>query len=205
MSIDSVEKQLLNMQVMLSLCEIIGVSPELQKHIQNLVKTRREFNVHAGTGEHDVKHSDANDDTIEEFCTDEPGVALLTFDENQESLHALMERYAGAVTLGMRKYFAMQSGLVQGVFGNEKVMFLIDSGSELNIISRRIWEQTKVPVDTDSSHWTLRGIEGKPVLLIGCCRDAPIQLGGKNFDHHFFVSTREHGPYDGILGQPWLS
>lgn len=204
-SIDSVEKQLLNTQVTLSLREIIGVSPELQKHIQTLVKTRREFNAHAGTGEHDVKHSDANDDTIEEFRTDEPGVALLTFDENRESLHALMERYAGAVALGARKYFAMQSELVQGVFGNEKVTFLIDSASELNIISRRVWEQTKVPVDTDSSRWTLRGIGGEPVALIGCCRDAPIQLGGKNFDHHFFVSTREHGPYDGILGQPWLS
>ena len=32
----------------------------------------------------------------------------------------------------------------------------------------------------------------------------PVQINGKNFDHHFFVSTMEHGRYDGILGELWL-
>ncbi|KIP01262.1 hypothetical protein PHLGIDRAFT_80798 [Phlebiopsis gigantea 11061_1 CR5-6] len=199
-SAESVEKQLLGAKITLTLREILGMSPELQRHMQHLVKTRREFANRAGAWDSDC----AADDKVTELRVDEPGAALLTFGEDDD-LRAIFERYASAVALGSRKYFAMQSGLVQGIFGNEKVTFLIDSGSELNIISRRVWEQTNVPVDADGSRWTLRGIGGEPVALLGCCRDAPVQLGGKNFDHHFFVSTREHGPYDAILGQPWLS
>ncbi|KIP01283.1 hypothetical protein PHLGIDRAFT_39869, partial [Phlebiopsis gigantea 11061_1 CR5-6] len=200
-SLDGVEKQLLGTKIALTLREILGMSPELQKHMQSLVKTRREFANRAG--EWDLGMSEADPEVVA-LRTDEPGAAIVAFGET-EDLRAILERYAHAVALGSRKHFAMQSGLVQGNFGSEKVTFLIDSGSELNVIARRVWEQTDVPVDSDGSRWSLRGISGDPVSLLGCCRDAPVQLGGKNFDHHFFVSTREHGPYDGILGQPWLS
>ena len=83
-------------------------------------------------------------------------------------------------------------------------MFLIDSGSELNLIAKRLFAHSGVAMDEDGSQWTLCGIHGEPVPLVGCCRDAPITLGGTRFDHHFFVHPGEMGRHDGILGQPWL-
>ena len=83
-------------------------------------------------------------------------------------------------------------------------MFLIDSGSELNLIAKRLFAHSGVAMDEDGSQWTLCGIHGEPVPLVGCCRDAPITLGGTRFDHHFFVHPGEMGCHDGILGQPWL-
>ncbi len=44
-SLESIQKQLLETKVTMSLQEILGVSPELQKRLQAMVKTRREFGV----------------------------------------------------------------------------------------------------------------------------------------------------------------
>jgi hypothetical protein len=170
--------------------------------MQAMVKTRREF--HARSGEWSTEQQDS----IESLCqmdTAEPSVALLTFDRKKDNWYNIVERYANAVALGAKKNFARIVGLVEGLFGREKVTYLVDSGSELNLITRCVWEQAgDLEIDKDSNHWTLQGLGGSPVQLIGCVRDAPIQLAGKNFDHHFFVSSMEHGPYDGIFGQPWL-
>ncbi len=150
------------------------------------------------------------DEEVVQLCTEARGEevqreAYMTWNKDGEDMHEVLERYANAVALGREKNYAVPAGLITGVFGSEKVTFLVDSGSELNLITRRVWEQSEVPIDEDGKRWSLRGIGGEIVPLLGCCRDAPIQIAGKNFDHHFFVSSREHGAYDGILGQPWLS
>ncbi|EKM51436.1 uncharacterized protein PHACADRAFT_129400 [Phanerochaete carnosa HHB-10118-sp] len=200
-STENIREQVLDTKITLSLREILGMSPELQRIMQALVKTRREFNVKSGERASDVENSA---EEIQILSPDEPGTAFLTYGEG-EDLRQILEKYASAVVVGARRHFAMTVGLVKGVFGGEKVTFLVDSGSELNLITRRVWEQTETPLDEDGRRWSLQGIGGESVALLGCARDAPVQISGKNFDHNFFVSTREHGAYDGILGQPWLS
>ena len=204
-STDAVREQILDSKVTLSLREILGMSPELQRIMQALVKTRREFGVKAGEWANDDITADTVGEDVGTMAPDEPGAALLTYNQETEDLHDILQRYASAVAIGAKKHFAMTCGLVKGVFGSEKVTFLVDSGSELNLITRRVWEQTDVAIDEDGQRWSLRGIGGESVSLLGCARDAPVQIAGKNFDHSFFVSTREHGAYDGILGQPWLT
>nr|AAZ28941.1 Gag [Phanerochaete chrysosporium RP-78] len=203
----TVREQLLDTKVTISLREIIAVSPDLQRQFGMLVKTRREYNAKAGEWEvveTEADRSASNDtSTTGEPQGDEPGVAYLTLQPGEDP-HEILGRYTSAVSLGVKKSFARVVPIVEGVFGGEKVKFLLDSGSELNLVTRRVWEQTGVPIDEDGKRWSLRGIGGESVSLLGCARDAPVQIGGKNFDHHFFVSTREHGDYDGILGQPWL-
>ncbi len=116
-----------------------------------------------------------------------------------------MERYAASVSFGHTRQFAMVSGTVECVWGGRKTVLLIDSGSELNLICKSIYDDSGLDIDEDGSRWSLRGIGGTPIALLGCVRDAPVQLAGKNFDHHFFVSSVARGVHDGILGQPWLS
>ncbi|KAJ8454791.1 hypothetical protein ONZ51_g12825 [Trametes cubensis] len=197
-AVENLQDQILSTKVTLTLREVLAMSPQLQKRLQTLTRTRREFDTRTG----DVGSS--SDQSIRVLPANEPGAASVTF-ATGEDLEDLVIRYADAVVLGNARLFAMASGMVQGVFGDQKVKFLVDSGSELNLISRATWEKAKMSVDRDGSRWSLRGLGGENVPLIGCCRDAPVQLGGKNFDHHFFVSEVERPQYDGILGQPWLA
>lgn len=206
---EDVLKRILEQKTTISLREILGISPDLQKRLGLLVKTRREMNNAFSEAESLISHvNPESDDTFVEVLQpsdEDPGCAILTWDGDPSELPAFVERYADAVSLrSPTKFYAKATGIVKGTFGGEEVTFLIDSGSELNLITRRIWEQTKVSIDEDGSRWSLKGLGGAPIPLIGCARDAPVQIEGKNFDHHFFVSTQEHGRYDGILGQPWL-
>lgn len=210
-STDDVLRRVLEQKTSISLRELFGVSPDLQKHLGAMVKTRREFNSQLAEADGDelISHVSIEDgETVVEVSSpsdDDPGCAILTWDGDPAKLSNFLERYADAVSLrSPSKFYAKATGVVKGIFGSEEVTFLIDSGSELNLITRRVWEQTTVPIDKDGSRWSLRGLGGAPIPLIGCARDAPIQIEGKNFDHHFFVSSQEHGRYDGILGQPWL-
>lgn len=203
---EEVLKRVLEQKTSISLKELFGISPDLQKRLGVMVKTRREFNTQTS----EVSHVTVEDDDealieVSALSDDDPGCAILTWDGDPADLPRFLERYTNAVSLrSPSKFYAKATGMVKGIFGGEEVTFLIDSGSELNLITRRVWEQTKVPIDEDGSRWSLKGLGGAPIPLIGCARDAPIQIEGKNFDHHFFVSTQEHGRYDGILGQPWL-
>ena len=59
-------------------------------------------------------------------------------------------------------------------------------------------------MDLDGMCWSLKGINGRPVPLGGCVRDAEIRISGRRFDHHVFVSREGTGKQEIILGQPWL-
>lgn len=186
---EQVQERILNTMISIPLKMILAVSPDLQKRMTALTKTRREVTASATA-------KDVDDDV-------EPGAAAVTV-KDEKDLEEVISRYASAIAIGPRRFVAMACGLVQGKFGGEPVTFLIDSGSELNLIAKRVFAHSGVAMDEDGSRWTLRGIHGEPVPLVGCCRDAPITLGGARFDHHFFVQPGEMGRHDGILGQPWL-
>ena len=235
-SFDDIQGEILGAKVTLTLREVIAMAPTLQKRLAGLVKTRREYDHKAtsasvlslGTTSPD---SDANtrakpaptvtfktdralpDDTIRQLAefvsegsTDANFEAEISFVEGQEQLSELLHRYAASIALGQPRKFAMISGFVTLIFGDQKAIFLIDSGSELNIVNRTLWKRTSLEMDPDGSRWSLRGIGGEFVPLLGCVVNAPVQLQGKNFDHHFFVSaTPGSSTHEGILGQPWLS
>ncbi|PIL33553.1 hypothetical protein GSI_04176 [Ganoderma sinense ZZ0214-1] len=132
--------------------------------------------------------------------------AEISFVQGREQLGDLLERYAASIALGHPRKVAMISGYVTVIFGDQRAIFLIDSGSELNIINYSLWKRTSLKMDPDGARWSLRGIGGQFVTLLGCVVDAPVQLKGKNFDHHFFISTSPgSSQHEGILGQPWLS
>ncbi|KZT07976.1 uncharacterized protein LAESUDRAFT_698039 [Laetiporus sulphureus 93-53] len=218
-SMEEVQMRLLDTEVSLPLRALLGVSPELQKRMTGLTRLRREASIRAAEGEvleeimtpgtrtSKVKLEDELEEQDRAEAENEggypSGAAYLTCATTEEAMH-ILDRYASAIVVEPKRYFAMACGTVQGKFGTEDCTFLVDSGSELNLITQRVYDRAGVELDSDGSRWSLKGISGEPVRLLGCCRDVSVEIGGERFNHHFFVGLQEYGSHDGILGQPWL-
>ncbi|KAI0069939.1 hypothetical protein K474DRAFT_1713767 [Panus rudis PR-1116 ss-1] len=203
---DMVQGRVLDTQVTMSFKELLAMSPELQRRLTSMTKTRREYATKA-----------AEVSTIHyahelEYRTPEPRRAFVTISADEEQdLDALLERYASAVTTtdslsGGNRLFAMVTGRFMATVGGVKLACLIDTGSELNLVSSAAFDAMNLPLDGDGRRWTLRGISGEAVPLRGCARNLPLEFGGHRFDHHFFVAKPGDGigKQDVILGQPWL-
>ncbi|KAI0704063.1 hypothetical protein C8Q76DRAFT_641209, partial [Earliella scabrosa] len=141
-SVDSVQETLLSTRVELSLREILAVAPTLQKRLGALVKVRREHDSSARTTAEAAAVVNEPTPSFE---------ATLSFEQGSELLDDLMERYAASVALGQPRQYAMVSGLCEGVFGDQAVTFLVDTGSELNLINQEVWKRTTVDIDRDGA------------------------------------------------------
>ncbi|RDB30943.1 hypothetical protein Hypma_004877 [Hypsizygus marmoreus] len=130
------------------------------------------------------------------------------YDPRTDTEDAIFDRYASAVKIHKEPLplFAMVVGRFKGTFGGVTVNFMVDTGSELNLVSNDLYQKTGLPIDMDGTRWSLKGIHGNAVRLGGCVRDVPLRVAGHDFDHHFFVSQEGvgTGQHDVILGQPWL-
>ena len=88
--------------------------------------------------------------------------------------------------------------------GSKPIDMLLDSRSELNIITQELQEGLGLPIDPSGANWTLHRVSGHPVHLVGVCRNVPVDVGGMGFNHHFFVTQDKIGEKGMIGRQPWL-
>jgi Aspartyl protease len=104
--------------------------------------------------------------------------------------------------------FAMDTGKIvaktTGQNGTEDIILMIDTGSELNLISQDVQGKLNIPIDLDRQNWSLQGINSGPEPPVGCYQNVPIKIGGIRFDHHFFVKKGSFEGHNMLLGQPWL-
>jgi hypothetical protein len=213
---DEVQAKILETMITLPLKEIIGISADLQKRFAGLTKTRREYTTKAVVAEpmddsyyadsayiegYDNEGDSDFDDGLDE-ATPAYSTVHLSYGED-EDLDNVLLRYSSAVKVVTSPLFAMTTGRFSGNLAGQDVTFMVDSGSELNLISEELHGRTGVAIDLDGARWSLKGINGGAVPLVGCCREVPVTIGGHRFDHHFFVNS-ETGKQDVILGQPWL-
>ncbi|RDB28097.1 hypothetical protein Hypma_001548 [Hypsizygus marmoreus] len=130
------------------------------------------------------------------------------YDPRTDTEDAIFNRYTSAVKLHKEPLplFAMVVGRFKGTFGGVTVNFMVDTGSELNLVSNDLYQKTGLPIDMDGTHWSLKGIHSNVVRLGGCVQDIPLRVAGHDFDHHFLVSQEGvgTGQHEVILGQPWL-
>ena len=54
------------------------------------------------------------------------------------------------------------------------------------------------------ANWTLCGVSGHHVHLVGVCQNAPVNIGRMGFNHHFFITQDKISKKGMIGGQPWL-
>jgi hypothetical protein len=214
---DVVQAKILETLITLPLKEIIGISADLQKRFAGLTKTRREYSTKTVIAEPMDDHYENDSAYITELFEDGEDGHECNYEDEQEStystvhlsygkdedLDSVLLRYSSAVKVVASPLFAMTTGRFGGTIAGQDVTFMVDSGSELNLMSEDLHGRTGVPIDLDGARWSLKGINGGAVPLVGCCREVPVSIGGHRFDHHFFVNS-ETGKQDVILGQPWL-
>src|SRR5260221_7139161 len=102
------------------------------------------------------------------------------------------------------EYCAMVTARLNGRIGEQDYMMLVDSGSELNIMTMHQVQELALPIDDSGNSWTLKGISGHMMGLEGICWNVPIKISGIEFLHNFFVTQSNLGNKDMVLGQPWL-
>lgn len=84
----------------------------------------------------------------------------------------------------------------------EPILALVDHGSEINIVSRKIYEKGKWPIDTNHG-WVLRVANNEKGNLYGACPAVTIKIGDVEVEQNFFVLNQ--GGYPIILGQPYIT
>jgi hypothetical protein len=85
---------------------------------------------------------------------------------------------------------------------DELVLALVDHGSEINIVSRTIYEKDKWPIDVNHG-WMLRATTNERGNLYGTCSAVKTKIGDVEVEQNFFVQNR--GSYLIILGQPYIT
>jgi hypothetical protein len=88
--------------------------------------------------------------------------------------------------------------------GHLKVNSLLDNGSEVNLMPRRIFERIDLPIDADIA-WTINtyntGSETEAHGCLGVCHSVPIDIGGVEVKVPVFIV--EESNQDLLLGRPW--
>lgn len=202
--LDTLQARILDTQILVSLHELLGALPDMQRHFANLTKTQREYtdkSVKAYFVEHveDDYWNDVEDYDYNAECegtlfvyTDEalplqPQTSVLDscmavdFDPSVTTEEHLLHCYSSTVKIHVEDspLYAMVTGRFLGTFGGVRCSFMVDTGSELNLVSDHIYKESRLPIDLDGTRWSLKGINGHPVRPGGCVRDVPVVVSGK--------------------------
>jgi Protein of unknown function (DUF4100) len=114
---------------------------------------------------------------------------------------------ADADTGYLKQLYACPSGRAKVTIDHAiEVNSLLDHGSELNMMPRRIFEKTNLPIDTNIS-WRIEKYDSKTNAEldehgpIGVCHKVSVDIGGVDVIQPIFVV--EHCNNELILGRPW--
>lgn len=204
-SIEKIEQAIWAQSITLSIGDLVGASPALQKRITAATTTRRQYINARGEYELYTPRAEAILSEYQTASLVSPGDQLYV--SNEDELSSFLVTHTHAVQLRPSRFFAMTTGQFSATLAGRQVRFMVDTGSELNLIPEWLVNDTGIPLDFEGSKWALKGVHGGPVRLLGCVKDVDILVSGHNFGHHFFVQATgsgDPGKFDVILGQPWI-
>jgi hypothetical protein len=84
----------------------------------------------------------------------------------------------------------------------EPVIALIDHGSEINLISKEVYQRGKWPINTDHG-WKIRAATKSSEDLFGACPAVTVRIGDVEVDQNFFV--QDELSHSVILRQPFIT
>ncbi|KAL3700870.1 hypothetical protein R1sor_018892 [Riccia sorocarpa] len=84
----------------------------------------------------------------------------------------------------------------------EHVTALVNTGSEINVMSRAVFERGQWPIDMQHG-WALRSANGVKKMMYGACPNILVRIGNVEVTQHFFV--QDCTPIPIILGQPYIT
>ncbi|KAL3702497.1 hypothetical protein R1sor_020519 [Riccia sorocarpa] len=145
-----------------------------------------------------VNATAAIDGTGEEFVALVAGSATAEADEEDEVIRPPSDSDY------RKEFWARVTDEVKVQLGGltEPVTALVDTGSEINIISRAVYERGQWPIDMHHG-WALRSANGVKKPLYGACPNIPVRIGNVVVTQNFFV--QDNTPTPVILGQPYIT
>ncbi|KAL3686932.1 hypothetical protein R1sor_013241 [Riccia sorocarpa] len=84
----------------------------------------------------------------------------------------------------------------------EHVKALVDNGSEINIMSKEVYDRGQWSIDLNH-RWMIRGANNLKGDLYGACPEVHVKVGDIIVNQHFFVQTS--APYPVLLGMPYIT
>ena len=227
-------KKLLAQPVTTKLREILGSSFELGRRLQTATKSQRFLVAQAkvaslevlreliddeleGIDEEDLEESPSEAQNLPEFTVNSSEASptststkdlheweyQLRMQDAYERQFTYPEREANLVARP-HEYRAMVTVRLNRRIGDVDYMMLVDSGSELNIMTLQQAQELALLIDDSGNSWTLKGISGHTMGLEGIRWNVPVRIGGMDFSHNFVVTCLNLGNKDMVLGQPWL-
>ncbi|KAL3702115.1 hypothetical protein R1sor_020137 [Riccia sorocarpa] len=201
------EKGILDARVEFSLRDILGIAKrEFHELIIDVIKRKRQ------TVSEQVANqmTRVSDDTVadavynaavcvgegevgEEYVALVAGPATIeATEEDEEKGHVQSSDYKS-------EFWARATDEVKVQLGGTA---LVDTGSEINVMSRAVYERDQWPIDLHHG-WALRFANGVKKEMYGACPFIPVRIGNVEVTQHFFV--QENAPIPVILGQPYIT
>ena len=186
------EDRILGGKVEFTLGEVLGIAKrEFHEVIIDIIKRKRQTmsettasNAHGARVMRDEEEYAFGDVSQIGFMMDEGEV--------RASSHYDRSHWARATTETLVKLGNLE----------EPIVALIDHGSEINLMSKELYEMGKWPIDTDHG-WLIRAANNSRGDLYGACPNVRVTIGDVSDEQNFFVQDRSTYPI--ILGQPYIT
>ena len=172
---------------------------ELCQKITDSIKTHWEYSTK--TGKYDIIMPEAEQVLAQTSYVSVHETIKNFYMPDTDEIQTFLVWHSNAVALKPMKMLAMTTGVFTAKFCSQSLKFMVDMGSELNLIPEWLLSISGLALDFAGSQWSLNG---DPVRLWGCCMDVEVQIGSHQFDHHFFVSCEDMRGHDILLRQPWI-
>jgi len=179
-TVAQVGEQLMDTPVQLSMRQVMAVAPDLAGYMHDQTRKRR----------------------IPVDATASSALAGIPPD-----LPRLLPETSASINSAQinRTFYACPSGHAKATIDQQvKVKALMDNGSEVNMMPRRVFETLDLPIDTDI-RWRINTYNSDTDLEdhgpVGVCHSVPIDVGGVEINQPVFVV--EHANQDLLLGRPW--
>ena len=173
-------EKIMDTPVQLSIREILAVSGDVAGYLHDQTRKRRV----------PLDNSTAATEITTTDSTTSPSPSVSTASVNSSEL---------------KSYYALPSGRAKVTIDDRfTVNALLDNGSEVNMMPRRVFEQLNLPIDTEI-RWQINAYNTDTNLEdcgpIGVCHDVLISIGGVETRQHIFVVETANS--DLLLGRPW--
>lgn len=222
--VGAIYKQVLGTGITLPLGDLIAVSPEIGRNLAGDVRVRAipvakaksqgedEEMIDVFPAVHQETYTSDSSDSESEKSGPEPersdnegyGVGLRYEDQLPRTVYAASDEQEPSpnpeTAVSPTGCFVLRLGNV----GN--MVAMIDSGAEINIITREIAQGLRqyFAEDNSGSKFRLRNVSGEIQSLYAKFNDVPCALGGFTLRQTFFESDDWNSHFKIILGQPFL-
>ncbi|KAL3686293.1 hypothetical protein R1sor_008867 [Riccia sorocarpa] len=205
------EKGILDARVEFSLRDILGIANrEFHELIIDVIKRKRQTISEevatqiAYASDDDVGAAYDADVCVGESEIGEKHVALVAGPATVEADEDDEEKGAPLTSDYRNEFWARATDEVKVQFGGlaEPVTALVDTGSEINVMSHAVFERGQWPIDMQHG-WALCSANGVKKMMYGACPNIPVRIGNVEVTQHFFV--QDCTPIPIILGQPYIT